>query len=87
MSIHTWCLEASSTFKTIGEKLLLLDQKSAFLRFTDHVQDNEEVSGLLEDLREAIDDYQVRSPLGTCLDVDKASRWCNKLRFTNKDVD
>ena len=62
MSIQTWCLEVPSTFKTIGEALSSLDQKSALLRFTDHVQDNEEVSGLLEDLREVIDDYKVRSP-------------------------
>ncbi|KAF9786263.1 hypothetical protein BJ322DRAFT_775760 [Thelephora terrestris] len=41
------------------ETLQSLTQKSALLRFTDHVQDNEDVSGLLEDLREAINDYQM----------------------------
>ena len=30
----------------------------------DHVQDDEDVSGLLEDTREAISDYQVRSLIG-----------------------
>ena len=41
------------------ETLQSLYQKSALLRITDHVRDNEAVSGLLEDLREAINDYQV----------------------------
>ena len=49
-----------STLKTIGETLESLDEKSAPLRFIDHVQDKEEVSGLLDDLQEAINDYQVR---------------------------
>ena len=35
--------------------------KSRARRFVDHVQDGEVVSGHLEDLREAISDYQVRS--------------------------
>ena len=59
---QTWCLEVPSKFKNIGETLESLKQKSALVRFTDHVQDNEEVSGLLEDLQEAINDYQVRPP-------------------------
>jgi len=36
-----------------------LNQKSAILRFADHVQDSEDVSGLLEDLQEVINDYQM----------------------------
>ena len=49
-----------SKLKTVEETLRSLHQKSVLLRFTDHVQDNEDVSGLLEDLQEAISDYQVR---------------------------
>ena len=49
----------SSKLKTTEETLQSLYEKSALIRFTDHVQDNEDVSGLLEDLQEAINDYQV----------------------------
>jgi len=59
--LRTGFSDPPSTLKTIGETLGSLEQKSALLRFTDHVQDNEEVSGLLEDLQEAINDYQVCS--------------------------
>ncbi|KAF9783483.1 hypothetical protein BJ322DRAFT_1156844 [Thelephora terrestris] len=45
--------------QSIEETLRSLHQKSMILRITNHVQDNEEVSGLLEDLREAISDYQM----------------------------
>ena len=51
----------SSQLKATEETLQLLYQKSALVRFTDHVQDNEDVSGLLEDLQEAINVYQVCS--------------------------
>lgn len=50
-----------SQLKTTEETLRLLYEKSALLRFTDHVRDNKDVSGLLEDLQEAINDYQVCS--------------------------
>jgi hypothetical protein len=46
-------------FKSIEETLRLFPQKSLILRVADHVKDNEDVSGLLEDLQEAINDYQV----------------------------
>lgn len=61
VSIQTKCLTSSSKLKTTEEALRSLHQKSALLRFTDHVQDNGDVSGLLEDLQEAINDYQVCS--------------------------
>jgi hypothetical protein len=51
----------SSKLKTTEKSLRSLCQKSPLLRFTDHVKDNEDVSGLLEDLQEVINDYQVRS--------------------------
>ena len=45
--------------KNTEETLRSLHQKSALLTFIDHVRDNKDVSGLLEDLQEAINDYQV----------------------------
>lgn len=50
-----------SKIKTTEESLQSLYQKSALLRFTDHVQDNEDVSALLEVLQETINDFQVGS--------------------------
>ena len=47
--------------KATSETLSSLEQKSALVRFIDHVPDNEEVSELLENLQEAINDYQVCS--------------------------
>ena len=46
-------------FKDIGEKLLPLSEKPGLRRLADHIQDDEDVSGLLEDLQESISDYQV----------------------------
>ncbi|KAF9779596.1 hypothetical protein BJ322DRAFT_1221434 [Thelephora terrestris] len=51
--------ELQIKFKSIEETLRLFPQKSLILRVADHVKDNEDVSGLLEDLREAINDYQM----------------------------
>ena len=45
--------------KNTEETLQLLHQKSALLTFIDYVRDNEDVSGILEDLQEAMNDYQV----------------------------
>ena len=45
--------------KSTEGTLRSLNQKSALLTFIDHVPDNENVSRLLEDLQEAINDYQV----------------------------
>jgi len=38
-----------------------LSEKPWLQKFADHAQDDEEVSGLIEGLREAVFDYQVRS--------------------------
>jgi hypothetical protein len=46
-------------FKAIEETLGSFPEKSLISRIADHVKDNEDVSGLLEDVREAINDYQV----------------------------
>ena len=40
--------------------MLCLGGKSALRRLADNVQDGGDVSGLLESLREAVDDYMVR---------------------------
>jgi len=60
-SIQTRRLSPSSKLEDIGGKLRSLCAKSNLQRFADHVQDDEDVAGLLEDLREAISDYQVCS--------------------------
>jgi len=72
----------SSKFEDIEGQLRSLSEKPRLQRFADHAQDDEEVSGLIEDLREAISDYQVRlSPRhhSRCL---QKSRWCNKWQST-----
>jgi len=42
-------------------QLRSLQEKSSLQGFADHTQDDEDVAGLLEDVREAISDYQVCS--------------------------
>ena len=42
-------------------ELRSLAEKPGLPQLADHLQDDEGVSRLLEDLREAIDDYKVRS--------------------------
>jgi len=37
----------------------MLDGKSSALRYLNNTQDGEDVSGLLEDLQEAVNDYMV----------------------------
>lgn len=55
------------------------------LKFVDHAQDDEDVSGLLEGLRKAIDDYKVRPrPQIPPPDINKGSRWYNKWRYMIK---
>lgn len=61
VSIQGGCLNPPSTLKNIEEELRSLGEKSATLRYLDDVQDGEDVSGLLEDLQEAVNDYMVRS--------------------------
>ena len=57
--IQTRCSTPPSEFKDIGSQLQSLSEKPGLRRFADHVQDDEKVSGLLEDLQKAIFDYQV----------------------------
>ena len=52
---------SSSKLEGFEKRLQTLYRKSSLRRFAEHVQDDEEISGLLEDLQEAINDYQVRS--------------------------
>ena len=63
-----------------------LHEKPVPLRYLDNVQDSEDVSGLLEDLQEAVNDYLVRPLLWYVLDPDLDNRWCNKWRSTTRDV-
>jgi len=42
-------------------QLQSLKEKSSLRQFADHAQDDEDVTGLLEDIQEAISDYQVCS--------------------------
>jgi len=60
LPLWTRCSIPSSKFKDIGGQLQSLSEKPRLQRFADHTQDDEEVSGLIEDLRETISDYQVR---------------------------
>ena len=56
-------------------QLRSLKEKSTLQQFVDHAQDDEDVSGLLEDIREAISDYQVCFIIiQILLGVDKDSR-------------
>ena len=61
ISIQTGYSNPPSKFKDIEEQLWSLQGKFMLLRITDNAQDGEDVNGLLEDLREAINDYMVRS--------------------------
>jgi len=55
------CSNPPSKLKEIEEQIQSLHGKSALQRLVDSVQDSEDVSGLLEDLQEAVNDYMVRS--------------------------
>jgi len=63
LSVQTGCLHPPRKLEGIEEQLRSLHAKSALLRFVDNAQDSEDVSGLLEDLQEAVNDYMVRSRL------------------------
>ena len=54
-------LNSSRKLGGIEGKLRSLHEKPGLQQITDHIQDNENVLLLLEDLRETISDYQVRS--------------------------
>ena len=66
VSVQTGCLNSPSKLKDIEEQLRLLNEKPVPLRIIDNVQDGEDVTGLLEDLQEAVNDYMVRSRLWYC---------------------
>ena len=59
-----------------------LFEKSGLQQLVEHIQDDEEVSELLEDLQEAISDYNVRLSPRTLLDADKDNRWRSEWRST-----
>ena len=59
--VLTGCLNPPSRLKDIEEKLSSLGGKSVPLRYLDSAQDSKNVSGLLNDLQEAVNDYMVRS--------------------------
>ena len=61
VSIQTGYSNPLSKFKDIEEQLWSLQGKFVLLRIIDNAQDGEDVNGLLEDLRETINDYMVRS--------------------------
>ena len=60
-SVRGGCSNPPSTLKDIEEQLRSLGGKTATLRYFDDAQDGEDVSGLLEDLQEAVNNYMVRS--------------------------
>ena len=61
VSIQTGCSKPPRKLKDIEGRLRPLDGKLALLRLAHNAQDSEGVNGLLEDLREAVNDYMVRS--------------------------
>ena len=61
VSVQTGCSNSSSKLEDIEEQLRLLRGESALLQLVDNVQESEDVSGLLEDLQEVVNDYMVRS--------------------------
>jgi len=54
-------LKPPRKLEDIKEQLQALRGKSALLRVADNAQDSEDISGLLEDLQEVVNDYMVRS--------------------------
>ena len=61
ISIQTGCSKPLRKLKDIEDRLRSLDGNPALLRLAHNAQDSEDVNGLLEDLREAVNDYMVRS--------------------------
>lgn len=59
--VLTGCLNPPSRLKEIEEESRSLGEKSVPLRYLDSAQDSKVVSGLLNDLQEAVNDYMVRS--------------------------
>ena len=63
VSIQTGRSNPPRKLKDIEERLQSLHGKPVLLRLVDNAQDSEDVSGLLEDLQEAVNDYMVCSRL------------------------
>ena len=61
VSVQTGCLNPLSKLEDIEGQLRSLREESALLQLVDNAQNSEDVSGLLEDLQEAVNDYMVRS--------------------------
>ena len=57
--VWTRYLNSPSKLKDIEEQLWVLGRKSVALRYHSDVQDNEDVSRLLEKLQELVNDYMV----------------------------
>jgi len=60
VSTQTGCSNPPSKLEDIEEQLRSLREESALLRLVDNAQASKDVSGLLEDLQEAVGDYMVR---------------------------
>ena len=60
VSVQTKFLNPPSKLEDLEEQLRSLHGKFALLRIADNAQDGEDVNGLLEDLREVVNDYMVR---------------------------
>ena len=63
VSVQAGCSNPPSKLNGVEGKLRSLYEKHTLARFVDNAQDDEDVSGLLEDLQEAVNDYLVRSLL------------------------
>ena len=59
--IQTGCSNPPRKLKDIEEQLRSLHGKPTLLRLADNAQDREDVNRLLEDLREAVNEYMVCS--------------------------
>ena len=60
VSVQAGYSHLPSKLKDIEERSRPLREKFVLLRFIDSVEDSKDVSGLLEDIREAVGDYMVR---------------------------
>lgn len=60
VSVQIACSNPPSKLEDLEEQLRSLHGESALLQLVDNVQENEDVSKLLEDLQETVNDYMVR---------------------------
>ena len=77
------CSFPSSKLDVVGGQLQMLAEKPGLPRPTDLVQGNDELFRPLDDLQEAILNYQVRSqPQARRLfNINEESRWRNRRQF------